>query len=87
LDLMSGKETAALEGTINMARVAVDQCETCGRARGEKHLAIKKRPTMAALERMVENSSATATDGCRNIEIDGHCRHGHNAWPLALGYV
>ncbi len=70
-----------------MARVEVAQCSKCGRAQGEKHKAVGKRPTFAALEKMVENSSAKATDGCTGIEPDGHCRHGHVSWLLALRLI
>jgi hypothetical protein len=70
-----------------MARVDVAQCSKCGRRQGEKHLAVAKRPTLAALEKMVENSSAKATDGCRNIEPDGTCQHGHASWLIVLGFI
>ncbi len=46
-----------------------------------------KPPCMATLEEWERKGSHKAIDGCRGIEPDGHCEHGHPSWLLALGYI
>ncbi len=54
----------------------------------EKPLASERIPPgRRALERMILDGIATATDGCEGIEADGTCEHGCEAWPLHLGLV
>lgn len=43
-------------------------------------------PSMKALEHMVFDGVARATDGC-SVEPDGTCPHGYPSWLLQLGYV
>ena len=38
-------------------------------------------------EEWERKGSHKAIDGCRGIEPDGHCEHGHPSWLLALGYI
>ena len=45
-----------------------------------------KRPSLATMEKWMENGVAKATDGCR-VEPDGHCPHGHPSWLLQLGLI
>jgi len=66
--------------------VDVDKCPTCKRAKGEKHLATTKRPSISKMEKWVSNGVAKATDGC-TTEPDGHCQHGHSSWLLRLGLI
>lgn len=67
-------------------RVEAEKCDTCGRARGEKHVATEKRPSIAKMERWSSNGIVNATDGC-HVEPDGYCPHGHASWMLRLGYI
>ena len=69
-----------------MARVAVERCESCGRLRGEKHVATGKRPSLRTMNKWVSDGVAKASDGCR-VEPDGHCDHGHASWLLVLGLI
>jgi hypothetical protein len=58
------------------------------RADGVKHRATTPRPTAEELHDILfDVAFATATDGCGPLESDGHCAHGHSAWPRALGLV
>jgi hypothetical protein len=66
--------------------VQTDRCETCGRARGQRHKATTPAPSLARLERMMDAQTVPATDGCR-VEPDGICQHGHKSWLLRLGFV
>ena len=61
-------------------------CETCGRKKGQRHVAITERPSIAKMERWMNNSGAEATDGCW-VEQDGFCPHGHASWVLRLGLI
>lgn len=45
-----------------------------------------KQPSLAKLERMMNDGVVEATDGCR-VEPDGHCPHGHPSWMLYLGFI
>jgi hypothetical protein len=69
-----------------MARVAVEQCETCGRKQGEKHKATERVPSTARLMAWMNDGVCGATDGCV-VEPDGHCEHGHSSWMLRLGLI
>ena len=69
-----------------MARVIVEQCETCKRMQGEKHKATGKAPSVATMERWMNDGVAKATDGCP-VEPDSYCEHGHTSWILRLGYI
>lgn len=66
--------------------VAVDVCPKCGRKRGQRHMATMKTPSIATLERWLNDGVAKATDGCR-VEPDGSCPHGHNSWMKVLGMI
>lgn len=66
--------------------VAVEQCESCGRSKGERHKATEKRPSLRTLEHWVCDGVAEATDGC-HVEPDGYCEHEHASWLLILGYI
>jgi len=66
--------------------VSVPQCPKCGRLQGERHKVTTKPPSLATMERWIENGVAKATDGCR-VEPDGVCQHGHNSWLTIRGYV
>jgi len=65
-----------------MARVEVDQCVSCGRKRGERHVATMAMPDIEELW----DSVVPATDGCE-VEPDGVCEHGHNSWLKVLGVM
>lgn len=70
-----------------VANIITDEsCETCGRAKGERHKATTQRPTIEQLEEWVSDGVAEATDGCR-VEPDGECGHGHRSWLLVLGFI
>ena len=69
-----------------MPRVEVVECETCHRARGEKHIATMKAPCVGTMERWMDNGRCKATDGCI-VEPDGVCEHGHQSWLLRLGLI
>lgn len=45
-----------------------------------------KEPSLASLERQMNDGVVKATDGCR-VEPDGHCPHGHVSWLIYLGYI
>lgn len=67
-------------------RVQTAGCESCGRAKGEKHIATTPVPDIGQLECWTFDGVAEATDGCR-VETDGHCEHGHKSWLLQLGMI
>ena len=67
-------------------RVDVLKCGTCGRLRGERHRATRKTPSIATMQRWMNDGVVDATDGCR-VEPDGSCPHGHNSFLLVLGYI
>jgi hypothetical protein len=70
-----------------MARVAIEQCESCGRSKGERHMATVPRPSEDELAEWVfDMENAQATDGC-DVESDGICEHGHQSWMLVMGLV
>ena len=70
-----------------MARVVVEQCESCGRTNGERHIATVPRPSEDELEDWVfDRENAQATDGC-DVESDGICEHGHQSWMLNMGLI
>jgi len=57
----------------------------------EQDIAVMRRrrdpqPAFAAIQCMVFNGVAEATDGCV-VEPDGHCEHGCPSWLLELGYI
>jgi len=55
----------------------------------EKHpdaIKVCRVPSMATLERWLNDCGCKAIDGCWT-EPDGHCDHGLPSWLLALGYV
>lgn len=48
----------------------------------------KKQPSMATLEKMATGAaSPRATDGCRDVDPDGCCRHGYPSWLIELGIM
>jgi hypothetical protein len=70
-----------------MARVQVDECLSCRRLMGEKHVATVPRPTMSELEDiMMDTINCYATDGC-DVEQDGMCEHGHQSWMLKMALI
>ena len=48
---------------------------------------VKKVPSMATLEKWVNNGVCQSVDGCQGIEPDGTCKHGYPSWLIVLGYV
>ncbi len=66
--------------------VNVDECPKCHRKRGQKHLAITKKPSIATMEKWMDDGVARATDGCR-VEPDGTCPHGHTSWIRLMGFI
>jgi hypothetical protein len=71
------KEYAAAKGLLREATTRL--------ARGWPR-PTEREPTQSAVEHMLYDSVAEATDGCQ-VESDGVCRHGHPSWPLALGMI
>lgn len=67
-------------------KVETASCESCGRARGERHKATMKRPPMPCLEQMDRDGVALATDGCET-EPDAPCEHGHASWLQQIGVI
>ena len=67
-------------------RVAVETCETCGRQKGEQHVATEPRPSLDQLMAWTDEGGAEATDGCW-VEPDGYCEHGHASWLIVLGMI
>jgi hypothetical protein len=45
-----------------------------------------KEPSIATMERWVNDGIARATDGCK-VEPDGTCPHGCNSWLIELGVI
>lgn len=45
-----------------------------------------KMPSIATMQRWLNDGVAKATDGCR-VEPDGHCEHGKPSWLLRLGLI
>lgn len=45
-----------------------------------------KGPSLATMERWMDNGVAKATDGCE-VEPDGHCEHGKPSWLIRLGFI
>ena len=45
-----------------------------------------KPPTLATMERWMDDGIARATDGCKT-EPDGTCEHGCQSWLLELGLI
>jgi len=45
-----------------------------------------RRPSMAQLERWMDEGGCEATDGCW-VEPDGTCPHGYKSWLLVLGMI
>lgn len=67
--------------------VAVEECETCGRERGERHQATVATPDLIDIMRDSEDyGTCEATDGC-TVEPDGTCPHGHQSWMIILGVI
>ena len=46
----------------------------------------RKSPSLATLERWMDDGIAEATDGCP-VEPDGTCEHGYQSWLLRLGLI
>ena len=69
-----------------MAKVEVDKCESCGRTRGERHVATVPAPDIEELEGGMDDGGCEATDGCW-VEPDGVCEHGHQSWLLRMGLI
>ena len=71
-----------------MKTIAVSkaECETCGKKRGEHHVAIEQEPSSEQLMEWESDGGCQATDGCW-VEPDGVCEHGHESWMLMLGVV
>ncbi len=70
-----------------MPLVDVENCESCGRAKGERHIATTTRPDMDELEDMMfDTVNCYATDGC-DVEQDGMCEHGHLSWFRIMGLI
>lgn len=74
----------ALKATVEESRVAEIIAEL--QAKGRQVDRVQKPPTLATLERWVDNGVAKATDGCR-VEPDGECPHGKPSWLRILGYI
>lgn len=45
-----------------------------------------RRPSLATLERWMEEGGCKATDGCW-VEPDGECEHGARSWLLVMGLI
>lgn len=71
---------------MQVMRVKVEKCESCGMPRGEKHIPTETCPSMATLKHWNFDGVAAATDGC-TVEPDGYCQHGHASWMLVLGVI
>ncbi len=69
-----------------MALVQTEKCATCGRPKGQRHVATTKAPSIATMEKWSDSGIAKATDGCR-VEPDGSCPHGHSSWMIKLGVI
>ena len=46
----------------------------------------RKAPSLAQLERWMDDGICKATDGC-TVEPDGICPHGCQSWLLELGLI
>lgn len=46
----------------------------------------KKPPSIATMQRWMNDGVAKATDGC-DVEPDGHCEHGKPSWLLEMGLI
>jgi hypothetical protein len=46
----------------------------------------KRAPSIATMERWMDDGVARATDGCR-VEPDGTCPHGAQSWLIVLGLI
>ena len=46
----------------------------------------RRRPSMATMERWIDEGVAKALDGC-SVEPDGTCEHGSPSWLLAMGLI
>lgn len=46
----------------------------------------RKAPSMATLNRWMNDGGAEATDGCW-VEPDGRCSHGCESWLIVLGLI
>ena len=68
-------------------RVQQEQCESCGRFRGDKHLAVTPPPEIETIQGWImDMDNAEATDGCE-VEPDGICEHGHQSWLLIMAII
>lgn len=45
-----------------------------------------KQPSLATLERWLNDGLGKAIDGCSGIEADGNCPHGKPSWIKFLGF-
>lgn len=45
-----------------------------------------KAPSVATMERWLNDGIARATDGCK-VEPDGYCQHGKPSWLIRLGLI
>ncbi len=59
-------------------------CSLCKepRASHPKH----KRPSVATMERWMDNGIAPTPDGCE-VEPDGTCEHGFRSWLVIFGMI
>lgn len=58
----------------------MDERETAKRPRA------RKGPSLATMERWLDEGGARATDGCW-VEPDGVCEHGCESWLLVKGLI
>ena len=52
----------------------------------EQKKTTKKAPSVATMERWMDNGVAKATDGCK-VAPDEYCRHGHPSWLIVVGVI
>jgi hypothetical protein len=68
-------------------RCTLDDYRTTPRPDGILHQPTTPEPDVELLEEWASEAVCEATDGCTGIELDGHCPHGHESWPLRLHFV
>jgi len=47
---------------------------------------VRRTPSIATLNRWMNDGGAEATDGCW-VEPDGTCPHGRSSWLIVLGLI
>ncbi len=82
---MKGNYVIVRHGKVARIKDGLDRDEVL--ARHPDWRPCVKPPSQSAIERMIENCSATATDGCRGVDPDGTCQHGCEAWPLFYSLI